>query len=196
MSPQYYLAEMTGFSLPCWARSKKHATFKEKNRMGFFQIFKFFHVLKIIIRTFFFFLTIQLMSLHISFYDSGPLNNQDCSFLAYSQLQVIQGWGTWIRSSITPCNLKPYNGKLCTGHRNSLQGMLLGDFGTKRWIWGSKRQERDGKGRQEVFKAALSKFLKILISRTNYKATTVFQDGGTQGGKKPHSPQCPDCKGI
>lgn len=36
MSPQYYLAKMTGFSLPCWARSKKHATFKEKNRMGFF----------------------------------------------------------------------------------------------------------------------------------------------------------------
>ena len=25
------LAEMTGFSLLCWARSKKHTTFKEKN---------------------------------------------------------------------------------------------------------------------------------------------------------------------
>lgn len=29
---------MTGFSLPYWARSKKHATFKEKNRMFFLDI--------------------------------------------------------------------------------------------------------------------------------------------------------------
>lgn len=89
MSPQYYLVEMTEYSLLCWARSKKHTIFKEKN---VFQIHKFFYVYKIIIRTFFSFLpeTRQLMSLHVLFYDLRPLNNQDCSFLACSQLQLFR----------------------------------------------------------------------------------------------------------
>lgn len=165
----------------------------------FFQIYKFFYVYKII-RTFFSFSpdTRQLMNLHILFNDSGPLNNQDCSFLAYSQLKLSRGRGTWIRSSVTPCNLKPYNGKLCIGHRNSLQGLLLVVFGTERWNWGSKRWERDGKGRQEVFKAALSNFFffLILILDTYYKATTVFQASGTQGGSNSLNPQCLVCEGI
>lgn len=55
-------------------------------------------------------------------------------------------------------NLKPCNGKLCIGHRKSLQGMLLGVFGTKRWKWGPRSGRELEKVGRRVFKAAVQFF--------------------------------------
>lgn len=85
-------------------------------------------------------------------------------------------------------NLKPCNGKLCIGHRKSLQGMLLGVFGTKRWKWGPRSGRELEKVGRRVFKAAVQFFFFFFFNPRDCKAATVFLVSGTRGSNDPIKP--------
>ena len=81
------LAEMTGFSLLCWARSKKHTTFKEKN---VFQIPRL--VLLCIQKSEHSFPSYHIVNEFIYSSYSGPSNNQDF-FLSVQSTSGYPGIG-------------------------------------------------------------------------------------------------------